>query len=64
MQNFTINVWKGDLLVARQAVQSAEPTTTLELAPGRYSWPVQWQSTEGIVSDVGRSQVVVAPQAD
>jgi len=64
MQNFTINVWQGDSLVAHQGVQSADPTTTLKLASGRYSWSVQWQSTKGIVSDVARSQVVVAPQAD
>jgi len=64
MQEFTIRVWTGDVLVAHHRVQSSAPTTTLKIEPGRYSWSVQWRSCDGIVSDVAFSQVVVASGAN
>jgi hypothetical protein len=47
-----------------KVIRSARPQAEVSLRPGRYHWSVQWTSSQGELSSVASSEVVVADTDD
>lgn len=64
LQNFTIEVRKGDEIVASHMASGPDASAYVDLPAGRFNWSVKWQSSSGKQSSTSKSEVLVAPTAD